>query len=141
MTKNQSSDVIIDMRENGGGDLYVGLILAHGLNLVDGIDWLHGVNVLTGANTFSAGASNAALFRELLNARIVGMPTGSNPTGYQDMDEFSLHHSKLRVTYSKRLFRLQETPTEGVIPDVLVMPKWSDYQQGIDTAITEILMQ
>ena len=141
MTKNQSSDVIIDMRENGGGDLYVGLILAHGLNLVDSIDWLHGVSVLTGANTFSAGASNAALFRELLNARIVGMPTGSNPTGYQDMDEFSLHHSKLRVTYSKRLFRLQEAPTEGVIPDVLVLPKWSDYQQGIDTAITEILMR
>lgn len=139
MSANQIEKVVIDMRENEGGDLYVGIILAHGLNLVDSIDWLNGVYVLTSAKTFSAGTSNAALFRELLNAKIVGVPTGSNPTGYQDMDEFTLQHSNLRVTYSKRLFKIQETKTEGLIPDIIITPDWHNVQQGIDTTLGFVL--
>jgi hypothetical protein len=139
MMQNQSRQVIIDLRNNGGGDLYIGLILANALNIVDGIDWKNGVYVLSSGITFSAGASNVALFRELLNAKIVGTPTGSNPTGYQDMDEFVLPNSNLRITYSKRLFRIQEVASDGVQPDIFIDYDWQVYSKGIDNVLTEVL--
>ncbi len=138
-TQNQSEQLVIDLRHNGGGDLYIGLVLANALNLVDTVNWKNGVYVLTSGVTFSAGASNAALFRQLLNATIVGTPTGSNPTGYQDMGEFVLPNSKLRITYSKRLFRLQETSTNGVVPDILVKPEWNAYAKGVDNVLEEVI--
>ena len=45
--ENQIKKVIIDMRKNGGGDLYVGTVLAYALNLADSIDWKNGVFLLT----------------------------------------------------------------------------------------------
>ena len=108
INENQMKQVVIDMRNNGGGDFFVGTFLAYYLNLADGIDWKSGVYLLTDKVTFSAGTSNASQFRQILNAKIVGEPTGSNPTGYQDMGQFTLPNSGRIVTYSKRLFRFQE---------------------------------
>ena len=137
--QNQTQHLIIDMRFNGGGDLYIGLILANALNMLDQINWKDGVYVLSSAETFSAGTSNVALFRELLNATVVGTPTGSNPTGYQDMDTFDLPNSKLRITYSKRLFRIQEIATEGVQPDIIIDNNWEEYSQGIDSVLKQLM--
>lgn len=139
VAQNQSQQLVIDLRNNGGGDLYVGLVLANALNLADGVNWKEGVYVLTSEATFSAGASNAALFRQLLNAKIIGTPTGSNPTGYQDMGVFVLPYSKLRISFSKRLFRLQETVTKGVLPDVQIEQSWEDYVRGKDTVLDKVI--
>lgn len=133
--KNQIKHIVIDMRNNGGGDLYVGVVLAYALNLADSIDWKNGVFVLTSNKTFSAATSNAALFKQLLNAKIVGQPTGSNPTGYQDMDQFELPNSKLVITYSKRKFNLSETIIQGIQPDVFLNYNWSDFTQGNDNML------
>ena len=136
---SQTQQLVIDLRQNGGGDLYVGLVLANALNLIDNVDWKDGVYVLTSAVTFSAGASNAALFRQLLNAKIVGTPTGSNPTGYQDMGDFILPNSNLRITYSKRLFRLQETATNGLLPDLYLEQNWVDFAIGKDNVLDNVI--
>ena len=90
---NEIARLVIDFRGNGGGDFFVGLTLAYYLNLADSIDWRSGVYVLTDKYTFSAGVSNAAQYRQILNARIVGEPTGGNPVGYQDMGSFILPNS------------------------------------------------
>ena len=139
MDQNQSEQIIIDLRNNGGGDLYVGLVLANALNLIDNVDWTQGVYVLTSPVTFSAATSNAALFRQLLNAKIVGMPTGSNPTGYQDMGYFVLPSSNLRITYSKRMFRMQETSTVGVVPDIQIEQDWAYYAKGEDNVLSNVI--
>jgi hypothetical protein len=139
IAKNNIQQIIIDMRNNGGGDLYVGVVLAYALNLADSIDWKQGVYVLSSNITFSAGASNTALFKQLLNAKIIGQPTGSNPRGYQDMDQFELPNSKLIITYSKRYFKLSEKLTQGVQPDVLLNYNWNDYKNGTDTMIQWII--
>ena len=131
--------LVIDMRNNGGGDLYTGLVLAYALNLADPVDWKSGVYVLCDNVTFSAATSNTALFRELLNAKIVGEPTGSNPTGYQDMDTFELPNSKLVVCYSKRFFRIQEEATSGVQPDVPLKYEWASFSQGRDNMLEWIV--
>ncbi len=137
--EKQIKQVIIDMRDNGGGDLYVGTVLAYALNLADCIDWKKGVFVLTSNKTFSAATSNAALFKQLLNAKIVGQPTGSNPNGYQDMDSFTLPNSKLVITYSKRLFRLSPQENTALQPDIIINQQQHDFFMGIDSVLKELI--
>ncbi|MEX1032762.1 MAG: hypothetical protein WDZ30_05340 [Cellvibrionaceae bacterium] len=133
--------VIIDFRNNGGGDFFVGLALAWGLILIDDLDWKNGIYVLTGPNTFSAAMSNSAQFRQILNARLVGEPTGANPAGYQDADTFRLPHSDWTVMYSKRLYRFQETNTAGVQPDVLIAQEWEQFKDRVDNQLQWILRE
>jgi C-terminal processing protease CtpA/Prc len=139
ISANQIKQVVIDMRHNGGGDLYVGVILAYALNLADSIDWENGVFVLTSNRTFSAGTSNAALFKQLLNAKIVGQPTGSNPNGYQDMDSFMLPGSKLTITYSKRLFRLSNQENTALQPDMIINQQEQHFLEGTDTVLKQLI--
>lgn len=139
INEHQIKQVVIDLRNNGGGDFFVGIFLAYYLNLADSIDWKSGVYVLTDKVTFSAATSNASQFRQILNAKIIGEPTGSNPSGYQDMGQFTLPNSGLVVTFSKRLFRLQDNITQGVQPDVLIEYDWKSYSKGIDNMINWVI--
>lgn len=137
--KNNIRYVIIDLRKNGGGDFFVGLTLAWGLILCDQLDWQQGIYTLIGRKTFSAGMSNAAQFRQLLNAKLVGEPTGSNPVGYQDADTFELPNSNWKIMHSKRLYRFQESPTPGVQPDILLPLDWNEFKQGRDNQLEWVL--
>lgn len=139
LQKQQTTAVIIDLRNNSGGDFFVGLQLAWALIMVDNLNWRAGIYVLTGRKTFSAAMSNAAQYRQLLNAKLVGEPTGANPVGYQDAGTFSLPHSGWTVMYSKRFYRFQDADTAGVIPDIIINEKWDDYQQGKNRALEWVL--
>lgn len=130
---------IIDFRHNGGGDFFVGLTLAWGLVTIDSLDWQKGIYVLIGRQTFSASMSNAVQYRQILNATLVGEPTGSNPVGYQDADTFELPHSRWKVMYSKRLYRFQDYATQGVLPDINLPEDWSSLVQGKDNQLEWIL--
>lgn len=138
-SKHEIRRVIIDLRHNGGGDFFVGLTLAWGLILIDDLDWKNGIYVLIGPQTFSAAMSNSAQYRQILNARLVGEPTGANPVGYQDADTFQLPFSGWTVMYSKRLYRFQEADTQGVQPDVLVAPVWDAFKHGVDNQLEWVL--
>ena len=137
--KHKSQNLIIDIRDNYGGDFFIGLILASWLNVADCIDWKSGVYVLTNRATYSAAMVNALQFREQLNAKIVGEPTGANPNGYQDLGQFNLPNSNILITYTKRIFRLQEINTEGVHPDVLIIPNWGKYEKGVDEVLEWVI--
>ncbi len=136
---NKSKNLIIDLRDNYGGDFFMGSILISWLNATDFINWKSKVYVLTNRATYSAAMVNAVQFRQLLNAKVVGEPTGANPNGYQDLGQFNLPNSKLLITYTKRLFRLQNTNTKGVQPDILITPKWEHYNNGVDEVLNWVL--
>ncbi len=135
INKQKSKNLVIDLRENYGGDFFVGLKLAQRLVLADSINWKRGVYTLIDNETFSAAMSNAAQYQQLLNARLVGQATGARPSGYQDMGQFTLPHSGLVVTYSKRLYHFQKTTNNTVLPDVPVPLTIDDYRKGKDRSL------
>lgn len=137
--KCKSEKLIIDLRDNYGGDFFIGLILSSWLNVADSINRKSGVYILTDRVTYSAAMVNAVQYRQLLNAKIVGEPTGANLNGYQDLGQFKLPNSKLPITYTKRLFCLQETNTKGVQPDILIHPNWESYKNGGDEVLDWVL--
>src|SRR5690606_13095213 len=137
--KHGIKHVVIDLRQNGGGDFFVGLVLAWGLVVIDSLDWRQGFYVLTSGQTFSAAMSNAAQYRQILNATIVGEPSGANPGGYQDADTFLLPNSQWKVMYSKRLYRFQELPSNGVQPDKLLAAEWKAFSKGQDNQLAWIM--
>lgn len=139
IVKHQLQHLIIDLRENGGGNFFEGLVLAQILVTIDNLDWEHGIYALIGKETFSAGVSNAAQFKQILNAKLVGETTGGNPYGYQDADSFVLPNSNCTVQYSKRLFRMQDHPTNGLLPDMKIETEWSDFKQNRDKQLEWIL--
>jgi hypothetical protein len=139
INKNQSENLIIDLRDNYGGDFFVGLRLAQQLVLADSIYWKSGVYVLINNITFSAAMSNAAQFQQLLNAKLVGEPTGARPSGYQDMGSFTLPNSKLDVTWSKRLYRFNDTQKDALYPDVSIPFTLQDYLDRKDPQLLWIL--
>jgi len=141
MAQHQGRHFIIDLRDSYGGDLFIGLLLASFINTVESIEWQHGIYVLISNKTFSAAMSNATQFRRLLNAQLVGQPTGARPNGYQDMGQFSLPHSNLLVTYSKRLFRFADVEQDAVNPDRYVELTSNDLRQGHDAVLALLLKE
>ncbi|MDO6596614.1 S41 family peptidase [Oceanihabitans sp. 2_MG-2023] len=137
--ENKSEHLIIDLRDNYGGDFFKGLLLSSYLNACESINWESNVYVLINRKTYSAAMVNAIQFKQLLNAKLVGEPTGANPNGYQDMGQFNLPNSKLLITYSKRLFRLQDTKSNGVQPDIYITSKWENYKNGMDEILNWVV--
>lgn len=131
-------NLVIDLRDNGGGDFFIGLVLASELLLVESLDWRSGIYALIGRHTFSAGMSNAAQFRQILNATLVGEPTGGRPAGYGEGGMFRLPNSGRMVMYSKRRYRFEQESDAGIVPDIFVRPDIDALRDGEDTAMAWI---
>ena len=132
-------NIIIYLRDNTGGNFYIGLTLIKALSYIDIVDWKEGVYVLSGRKTYSAGMSNTAQSQELLNAKVVGEPTGANPNDFQDASRFRLPNSNWDVQYSKRKYRFHDTVTDGVIPDIYIEPKWEVISSQKDAPLNWVL--
>lgn len=132
--------LVIDMRDNGGGDYTVGE-----RNLIRPIKRLESINrkghlfVLIGSQTFSAAMNNAAQFRAQTAAMLVGETIGEKPNSYQEPREMRLPNSKLVVRYSTRWYAFVENGPNTVEPDVPVAQSWADYVEGKDSALNYAL--
>jgi hypothetical protein len=133
--------LIIDLRQNGGGDFFVGL-----RELVDPIAKLPAINrkgrlfVLIGVMTFSAAMSNAAHFRQRTAALLVGEAIGERPNSYQENGELTLTNSHLVVSYSTRFYSFAPAGGENRIrPDIPVETTWADVKAGRDPALQRAL--
>lgn len=140
--KHRIRRLVIDLRDNGGGDFNkVRRLLIPGLRARATFSAQGNLYVLTGPATFSAAMTNAVDFRRDLHAVLVGEPTGARPNGYQEGTSFALPNSHLTVTVSTRYYQFQTEDTPGVIPDHFAPPNWQDYRAGRDPALAWVLSQ
>jgi len=139
--KRQHPDkLVIDLRYNNGGDYNVGLkYLIEPLRREPDINRKGHLFVLIGPDTFSAAMSNAAQFRSMTNATLVGQPIGERPNSYQEPREFTLPNSHLVVRYSTQFYKFVEGDANIVSPDKEIIPTWEDYKNGRDPVLEWIL--
>lgn len=133
--------LVIDVRQNTGGDFNKGRYLLSGLKKRDAFRNRGSVYVITGRATQSAAMVNALDFRKELNAILIGEPTGGRPNSYSENDEFRLPNSNLEVSYSTRYYKFQDTDTPAVMPDKIIEPSWESYPSGRDVVMEWILTQ
>jgi hypothetical protein len=132
--------VVVDLRDNGGGDYTVGLRhLVHPLAKIASVNRRGHLFVLIGVKTFSAAMSNASHFRAQTQAMLVGEPIGERPNSWQENAQFYLPHSKLMISYSTRFYTFAP-PGENVIrPDQAVATTWADVKAGRDPVLDWVL--
>jgi hypothetical protein len=137
LLKSTGADKLaIDLRQNGGGDYTVGEA-----DLIRPIAKLASINrkghlfVLIGPETFSAAMNNAAQFRAMTAATLVGETIGEKPNSYQEPRELVLPNSHLVVRYSTRWYAFQPHGPNEISPDVRILPSWADYASGRDPVV------
>jgi hypothetical protein len=136
------SKLVIDMRENGGGDYTVGLrYLVRPVRELPSINQKGHLFVLIGPRTFSAAMANAAHFRTQTAALLIGQPIGEKPNGYQESRRTKLPNSQLTLCYSVRFYRFVEAGENLIRPDREIIPSWTEFKDGRDPVLEWVLRQ
>jgi hypothetical protein len=134
--------LIIDMRDNDGGDNTVGYA-----EIVKPIEARADLNVrgrlyvLVGPLTFSAAMNNAAQFQDETKAILVGQTIGERPNSYQEPRQFRLPNSHLVVRASTLWYAFRKSGPNVVAPDKTIIPSWNDVKTGRDPALDWVLAQ
>jgi hypothetical protein len=138
--KARPDRVVIDMRQNGGGDFFEGR-----KHIVSPVKQRPAINqkgrlfVAIGRQTFSAALANAIDFKKDTNAILVGEPIGERPNSYSENDELTLPHSRIVVSYSTRYYKFLDEDVPAFVPDQRIDPSWADVQAGRDSVMEWIL--
>lgn len=133
--------LIIDMRDNGGGDNTVGdaeLVKPLKASAYNAKGRLY---ILIGAETFSAAMNNAAQFQDETNAILVGETIGETPNSYQEPRQFRLPNSHLVVRASTLYYTFRKTGENAVRPNKEILPSWDDVRTGRDPVLDWVLNQ
>ena len=138
---NPTARLIIDLRQNGGGDFFEGRgHLVRPIKERPTLNRKGHLFVIIGRRTFSAAMVNAIDFRKETNAILVGEPIGERPNSYSENDEFTLPNSKLVVSYSTRYYKFVDEDVPAVMPDQRIDPDWPAFREGRDP-VMEWIMQ
>ena len=131
-----ANKLVIDMRQNGGGDYKIGLRdLVQPIRNNPQINQKGHLFVLIGAATLSAAMNNATHFRAQTAAILVGEPCGARPNGYQESREMRLPNSRITVSYSVAYYTFVESSENLVRPDQEIKPTWQDARTGKDPVL------
>ena len=140
VAQHSPDKLVIDLRQNGGGDHTVGeRWLVHPIRDLASINRKGHLFVLVGAVTFSAAMNNAAQFRSQTAAMLVGQTIGEKPNSYAEVRTMALPNSHLTVRYSTRYYRFSEGPENAIRPDREIVPMWAEYRAGRDPVLEWVL--
>lgn len=133
---NPIDRLIIDIRENGGGNNYRNQPLLLGM-IKSKLDRPGGLYVLTGRQTFSAAQNFANHAERWTQSIFVGEPTGSSPNHFGDAKQFELPATKLSaIVASLRWQDSDPNDSRGwIMPDVSARETFADYLAGRDVAL------
>ena len=141
LEKQDIQRVVLDLRQNDGGDSELTRPLLALLAAWDGASPDHGLFVLIGRATFSAAVVLAAELERYTGAVLVGEPTGGRPNQYGEIETFALPHSGLTVSYASWYFQTSD-PWDArpwVTPDLFVDLTFEDFSAGRDRVLETAL--
>ena len=110
--------LIIDMRDNDGGDNTVGYFaLIKPIEARSDLNARGRLYVLVGPLTFSAAMNNAAQFQDETKAILAGQTIGERPNSYQEPRQFRLRNSHLVVRASTLWYAFRKHGPNVVAPE------------------------
>lgn len=140
LDENPVLAVVLDLRNNQGGNSSLLEPLIAGLEARPQWSSGDGLYVVIGRATFSSGLLNAYSLHERTRAILVGEPTGGKPNHFGEVRDFSLTYSGLRVTYSTRFFQIiRDADPASLEPAIRVELSSRDVIEGRDPALETIL--
>jgi hypothetical protein len=140
LDRQRPDKLVIDLRQNGGGDYYEGLrYLVEPIRQRQDINRKGHLFVLIGPHTFSAAMSNAAHFRTKTAAILVGEAIGEKPNSYQEARQMYLPNSHLLVRYSTQFYRFVKDGENMIRPDQEIAPSWNEFKSGRDPVLEWVL--
>jgi Peptidase family S41 len=143
--KNQPiKKLVFDLSRNGGGTTAQGTAMIEKLaQMIDTTKTK--VYVIVGRRTFSAAIIHTMQLKRLLNATILGEPTGGKPSFYGGVDSRYLPSSCLRIGFSgsHRKTTLDEVTANAntIMPDVIFPVTLASITSGTDAIYDWILKQ
>ncbi len=133
--------VILDLRNNAGGNNNLIVPFVAGLAARSAINSAGHLFVITGRRTYSAAMNFTSLLEDRTSALFVGEPPGGRPSHYGDATTFVLPASGLKLNVSTLHWDSGVAPTdvrEEQEPDLLAPPTMADLRAGRDPAISAI---
>lgn len=139
--RNEVDKLVVDLRWNGGGNMYLSKPLIEGLMAAKKVREPGRLFVIAGRHTFSAAMIFAEQLERYAHAIFVGEPTGSSPNFVGETNFRQLPYSKMWVSLSN-LYWQNSTATDQriwIAPKLYAPPTFKSYQQGQDPALEAIM--
>lgn len=136
-----ASRLVIDIRNNLGGNSFYNRQLVLGIVRRTQIDQRGRLFVVIGRRTYSAAQNLVNELERYTNATFVGEPTGSPPAFFGDHRALVLPHSRISVNISSLWWQTQNPGDKRpfVAPEIYAEASSEDYRQGRDPAMDAIL--
>jgi len=131
---NDVSRLIIDLRQNGGGNSMVFNPMLKAIKDHPRLNREGRLFVLIGRRTFSSAILNSIDLRQETEAIFIGEPTGGKPNHFGEVKSETLKNSGLQLYYSTKYFKSSEEDTDSFMPDHEVSTSFDEYMIGLDMA-------
>jgi hypothetical protein len=137
---HQVSQLVVDLRWNGGGDTFLVQPLLHRLVGCAKVNQPGSLYVIIGRGTFSAAQNAATAIERETNAIFVGEPSGSRPNFIGETIPFQLPYSKAIVNVADLSWQtswpMDHRP--WIAPELYTPPTFETYSQNRDPAMEAI---
>ena len=137
--KNPVDRLVIDLRNNGGGDSSILGPFIGELAAAKEINRKGRLFVIVGRRTFSSAILNALDLKKRTEAVFFGEPTGGKPNHFGEIETLTLPSLKVGVSYSTKYFQFVDGDDPSLTPDVLVELTLDDYLALRDPVLEAIL--
>ncbi|MEI8278200.1 MAG: hypothetical protein WCG87_00470 [Bacteroidota bacterium] len=126
--------LIIDLRENGGGNSTLLEPLIDKIRKSD-INTFGEIFVIIGRHTFSSAIHNTMYIKNHTHAIIIGEETSGSINHYGDIRTFKLSNTGMSVYYSTKHFVLDKHNDGAIQPDIKIPETAADFIKGKDAAL------
>ncbi len=137
----QVEKLVIDIRNNNGGDNTILKPLIHALIRCDKINKKGSLFTITGRLTFSAAVSLTTELEKHTETIFVGEPTAASPNHYGETELRELPSSGIKFLYSSQFWQgsLPWDDRPWIEPAIKVHESFNDYKNGRDLALEKIV--
>ena len=132
------SKLIFDLRFNPGGSSVQGTQLVEKLSKISELNKKGKLFVIIGRTTFSSAVINAIDFRQNTNAILIGEETSGPPNHFGEVKTLTLPSTNIQLQYSTKFFRLTESNSNTVKPDIMITMRIRDFLAGKDPVLDYI---